>query len=485
MSFFEKRIPTIIGLLILIIGVGAGIYLVGQKSFLKEKLDPESAPKKIKITNVTDSQFSVSWTTSKAAIGLVKYGTTSSPDSSLPDDRDQRSGEKTAFKTHYVTLSGLKPLTKYYFKIGSGSEKNLFDNNGKPYEITTGPALGAQPPSDLINGKAVAESGGPAAGAIVYATLPETAPLSAQVKVDGTWLIPLSSARIPDLSDYATYDPQTTLIDIFVQGEEKTAKATTNTANDSPVPEIALGKTYDFVEGTVVEKTEELAQATVPEATASSEENSEPEIEPWEEEEYYEDYEEEYYEEEEEIPSQFPLEPLANLPVEATPSAQVELLNPQTEGETINSLKPEFLGTGPARKVLRVKIYSEEIYASTVVVDSEGNWSFTPPEDLEPGTHRITITYVDDYGEEQTLERNFIIASSGDNDLPSFTATPSGEATTAASPSPTTSTPSARTSTPSTGSGVPSPGTVNPTILMLALGLLLTFFGFTLKLAAF
>jgi len=456
----------------LITGIGAGIYLVGQKSFLKEKLDPEFAPKKIKITNVTDSQFSVSWTTSKAAIGLVKYGTTSSSDSSLPDDRDQRSGEKTAFKTHYVTLSGLKPATKYYFKIGSGSEKNLFDNNGKPYEITTGPALGAQPPSDLINGKVVTESGGSASGAIVYATLPETAPLSAQVKIDGTWLIPLSSARTPDLFDYATYDSRTTLIDIFVQGEEKTAKATTNTANDSPVPEVALGKTYDFTEGTAAEITEDLAQAPIEEAAVTTDEEDLETI-PSEETEATETAE---------IPGQFSLEPLANLPVEATPSAQVGLLNPQLDGETINSLKPEFLGTGPARKVLTVKVESKT-YTTTVVVDDQGNWSFTPPEDLEPGAHKITITYVDDYGEEQSLERNFIIASSGDSDLPSFTATPSGEATTAASPSPTTSTPSARTSTPSTDSGIPSPGTIHPTILMLALGLLLTFFGFALKLA--
>lgn len=446
MGFFDKRIPTIIGLLTIIISLVTGIYLASQKQLFGGKPDPLFTPKKIKITNVADNQFTVSWISSKAATGFIRYGTTPSVDSSLPDDRDQRSGQKQAFKSHYVTISGLKPTTKYYFKIGSGEEKNLFDNNGKPYEVTTGPTLGAQPPSDLINGKVVSETGSPATGAIVYITLPNTALLSAQVKADGTWLIALSSARVSDLSDYASYDSALALIDIFAQGEEKTAKAITNTANDSPVPQITLGQTHDFTNGA----TQTLAQGETP-----SSETTVPETIP---------------ESTSKKEGQFPLQPLTNFPVEASPSAEVTLTNPQTEGETINSLRPEIIGTGPPRKVLTITIESKT-YTTTVVVDDEGNWSFTPPEDLEAGTHTITIAYVDDGGQEQSLQRNFVVAAPGDSGLPAFTATPSA-----------ITTPSARTSVPSTDSGVPLAGTVNPTMLMLFLGLILTISGFALKL---
>lgn len=441
MGFLDKRIPTILGLLILIIGLGAGIYLVTQKGLLGGKPDPELTPKSIKITNVSDNQFTVSWITDKATTGFVRYGATTSVDSTLPDDRDQRSGQTQAFKTHYVTISGLKATTKYYFKIGCGSEKNLYDNNSKPYEITTGSTLGAQPPSDLINGKVLTAVGGPAEGVIVYITLLDAAPLSTQVKADGSWLVALSSARTANLSDYLSYDSKTSLIDILVQSGEKTAKATTNTDNDSPVPEITLGQTHDFT--ITAEVAEVLAQEeSLPVA---------------------------------ETPGQFPLEPLSNLPIEATESAEVILLNPQTEGETINSLKPELIGTGPPGKVLTVTLRSPSTYTTTVVVDEEGNWSFTPTSDLEQGTHTITIAWTDEAGEDQDLERSFVVASSGESSLPAFTATPSATSTPSA-------TPSARTTTVSTEAGVPSPGTVNPTILMLFLGLTLTVFGFVLKL---
>lgn len=447
MAFLNKRIPTILGLLILIIGLGAGIYLVDQKQLFGSKADPELIPRKIKITNVADNQFTVSWITNKATIGFIRYGTSASVESLLADDRDQRSGQNQAFKTHYVTASGLKPVTKYYFKIGSGSEKNLFDNdnNGKPYEITTGPTLGAQPSSDLINGKIITETGAPAEGAIVYVSLPNAAPLSTQVKADGAWLVILSAIKTSDLSDYISYDSKAALIDIFVQADSKTAKATIKTVNDSPVPEISLGQTYDFTDRADVLLTQD--ETASPEST---------------------------YQLETDV-GQFPIEPLTNLPVEVSPAGQVSLLNPQTEGEAIYSLKPEISGTGPSKKVLTVTIESSKTYTTTVVVDNEGNWRFTPPEALEPGRHTVTITYIDDEGEEQSLERNFVIATSNDDSIPAFTATPSAASSPSASPG-------TRTSVPSTESGVPEPGNANPTIIILMLGLILIGLGFVLKL---
>jgi len=449
MTLLNKRIPTILGLLILVIGIGAGIYFVSKDVLFGPKLSPELAPKKVKITNVNHDQFTVSWITNQEAMGYVKHGKTPTLSTTIADDREQRSGTSISLKTHYVTVSGLQPNTKYYFKIGSGSEKNLYDNNGRPYEITTAPSLGASPPPQLANGNILTATGSPASGAIIYLTLSGATPLSALVANDGSWVVDLASALTTSLSSYVQLDPQTSPIDILAQGEDQISKALAVTANANPVPEITLGQTYDF-------RTETLASIQQAD-TSETTEPALPETTP-------------------QIPSQFPIEPLAT-PSGAASDSEVVLTNPSGEGETINSLRPEIIGTGPANKVLTITLNSPEEYTSTVVVNDQGTWSYTPPEDLEPGEHALTINYVDDEGEEQVITRNFIVAAAAEG-LPSFTATPS------ASPSPeATSTP--RISMPSTESGVPDSGTITPTLGISLLGFLLLGAGFVLKIISF
>lgn len=443
MSFFDKRIPTILGLLILLGGIGAGVYFVGKETLFGSSLPPELTPKKVKITNVSNGQFTVSWITSSAAIGLIRYGNTPSLNTTVADDRDQLSGTPAKSKTHYVTIAGLQPASKYYFKIGSDSDKNLFDNSGQPYEILTAPTLGAAPPPDLSSGKILDVSGSPAKGAIVYLNIAGAAPLSALATSDGSWVISLSEALKSDLTGYAEYELEKTPIDIFVQGESQTAKALADTNNDSPVPEITLDQSYDFRKENIAD--DSASPEIADEKTAQ-------------------------------IPSQFNTEPISTPSAKTTISSEVKLTNPSKEGETIHSLKPEILGTGPANKILTITLESPKTYTATVTIDEDGNWSYSPPENLEPGDHTLSIDYVDNDGEEQTVERVFTVVAAANEGLPSFTATPSATSTPSA-------TPSARTSMPSTDSGVPSSGTVTPTVLIFWLGFIFMLAGFAGKLA--
>lgn len=451
MNLLNRRIPTIFGIFVLVIGIGAGIYFVGKETLFGPQLSPELAPKKVKITNIKNSQFTVSWITNEAGLGFVRYGNTPALSTTIADDREQRSGTSLSFKTHYVTITGLQASTKYYFKIGSGSEKNLYDDNGRPYEVTTAPTLGAAPPPELANGTILTASGKPASGAIIYITLPGATPLSALIANDGSWVVNLASALTNDLTGYAQIDPETTPLDLLAQGESQVSKALTTTALDNPVPEIILGQTYDF-------RTQSTALATPspsPEAGKSK-----------------------TTEETAQIPGQFPLDPLEGSDDTPDSISEVSFTNPSLEGETIYSLRPEIKGTGPARKVLTITIESPNEYSSTVIIDEDGTWSYTPPEELEPGEHTVSLSYVDDNGEDQTMSRSFIVAAAADQGLPAFTATPS------ASPSPTPQT-TPRTTMPSTESGVPASGTVSPTLGLSLLGFLLLAIGFVLKLASF
>jgi hypothetical protein len=421
--------PTALGLLILLVAIGVGIYLVRTKTVVESGAEATITPKQVQITNMADIGFTVSWITDKPINGMVQYGTEpNSLTQQALDERDSLSGEIGKYEIHYVSIKGLKQKTTYYFKLKSGNKE--YDNNGKPFEVTTGPTLGVPPAADPVYGTVLTPSGTTAEGVIVYLNVAQATPLSALVKTNGNWALSLSTARTADLSSYLTYDMQATIINIRVQGGRLgTATAITTTMNDSPVPEITLGQNHDFRSTAGTKKTTTGGQA--------DKDKTEP-------------------------VSGFKLEPIATDSTEATESGEVTLENPSFEGEVLNATQPAFIGTGPPGTVLSIEINSDNVYTGSVAVDEEGGWEFSPPEGLEPGEHTITIAYIDAEGVEQTLTRSFVIAAAGESNEPAITATPSGE--TAASPAP-------RTEMPSTEAGVPKAGSFTPTAILFMMGL--------------
>jgi len=436
----QRKIPTFLGLLILVIGMAAGFYLTQRGSSLFLRAKTTATPKQVKITNITESGFTVSWITEGKTTGFVQYGPAPAVDLTAADDRDQISGKTTAFTTHHVSLRGLKPATTYYFKIGSGDK--LYDNNGQPYQVATAPTMTSPPPaSDLAHGLVTQPDGSPAAGAIVYLSLANTTPLSALTKSSGSWVIPLHNARTSDLQNYTTYDRQASIEEIFVQGGEMgTATAIVTTKNDAPVPKIALGQSYDFRQSGEGEK-----PASPPPS------------------------------------SQFSLQPIASPPPQAAPVEGVVIINP-APAEKVSTTKPEIIGQGPAGQKIEILLHSLAHYSDEVEVGPDGYWRWTPPAELEPGEHTLTVSYLDNQGQKRSLSRSFVVLAAGS--VPAFEATPSA---TTLTPTPTVTTPTptatpslqpaSRTSLPSTEGGVPTSGNWTPTFLLFIIGISLVLFG--------
>lgn len=426
MNLSNKRLPTLLGVIILIAVVVLGIYLIGNQ---KEK--PEYLPKEINISNLTDNRFSVSWVTDEPTMGVIRYGTTPSLETTTKDDRDQISGESGKYLTHHVTINNLKPKTKYYFKIGSRNEKKLYDNNGSPYEITTGSTISDSSPVLPINGRILNPDNNPAEGVLVYLTANNILPQSTLTDKDGRWIIFLNKARSINIDENANIDPKATTLTIKAFDKKKSTTAQTVTAYASPLPDLVLGHPpYDFRE-----KGEEEAQ-TMPEEIAVSQPSS--------------------------PAGKFAIQQPEAFP--ATPHKEVAIVNPSFDGEQLNTLKPDIKGTGPVDKVLTIRIESSKSYTAAVTIDKDGSWNYIPPENLSPGQHKVTVSYIDDGGEEQTLTRQFVVLAAGQSQLPAFEATPSATATPSAPP---------RVSRPSTESGVPETGVVEPTIIVLLAGLIL------------
>lgn len=460
----QVKLPTILVLMLLVLGVAVGVVLVQTRQVFKAAADPSEIPQQVKITDITEKSFVVSWVTEKPTLGFISYGTSES----LGTVANQKSPPSQNSLVHRVIIENLKPATNYFFKVGSG--KNTFDKNGQPYQVKTAPGLSSIPQTDIIFGTVNTPSGTPASGAVVYATVPGATTLSSLTDEGGKWTIPLSTARNINLSSFAPYNPQTEIIDIMVQGGgSQIASAKVATSGARPVPPITFGKTHDFTKlPPLPEGGTPKSEINLPdEATGSS-------IAPQ---------------------SGFSLEELGTT---ATSKAGVIKLTTPKDKETINTDKPQFTGSGTPGTSFTIKVESEATYSAKITVGKDGSWSWSPPKDLSPGEHTVTLSWKDEAGQTKTTKRSFTVLAAGTSSIPSFTASPSGSATSSAKaspppaggPSPTvkpkaspppaggpTATPSGKVSLPSTSSGVPVAGSLTPSFAVFIMGLVLLLAG--------
>jgi len=404
----EIRFPTILGLLVAIMGLGSGLFLLGGQLRTSTSASVENAPKEVIVSNISESGFAVSWHTEKALSGYVQYGEESEDiELIVADDRDQEKGEVGNYFTHYVTIKGLRPETKYNFKIGSGTD--LYDNNGNFYNTTTAKALSSTPAADVAYGMVVTSSGEPADGAIVYLEMPGATKQSALVKSSGSWVIPLATARSSDLSEFANYDKEQTSLSLSVQGGTMgAASLIVDTANDAPVTQIALNPTDGSGTNTQNFGGED---SSAYQSTAVGGDN------------------------------------MSN-PQDITILTPSNLL--PVENDSI-----EIVGQAPAGTEIEIEIHSEAVVNGKVVTGNDGIFKFDVPKNLEPGEHTITVKAMVN-GVLQTVTRSFTVYAAEESGIPFYSATPS--ATTV--PSPTlavTATPTAKPSTTTTPTKSPTP----------------------------
>lgn len=402
-----KRLPTLVGIFILVIGIAITTYLTSNVQQFFLKAEPALTPKNIKTSNLTSSSFTISWVTPDDPIsGYIRYGKSSSLGNIGLDDRDQKPDNLGQYLVHHVTLNGLEAQTTYYFKIVSGEKE--YDENGKPYSVTTTPIISPTtlPPT---YGVILEENGQPAKEAIVYLQVGNSNLVSALTKSSGNWLISLSSLADQDLKGVLKTQPDD-LESIFVQGRQKTSKAIVTLDNNSPVPPITLGQDYDF------------------RITSS--------------------------------PS--PAVPITTTP----PNPSFDLINPAS-GAAIPG-QPLFRGTALPEKPVQIEVESESSFKGEVAADAMGNWSWQAPSDLSPGEHTVTVTSVDNQGNLITIVRKFVILASGvqvvEAATPSATPTVTPRLSPSPSPTPTPGAPSPTSTISPTPTLTPTPtSTSTPT----------------------
>ncbi|MBI2330314.1 fibronectin type III domain-containing protein [Candidatus Daviesbacteria bacterium] len=240
-KFISKfKIPTLLGLSIIILGIVAGVYLNLKEQIILSRAAPNVTPQNITITNITDTSVTISWQTNSPITSFVAFGQNNPGEQTVLDDQDNNppaGGPKPHF-IHYATLKNLLPKTSYQFKVVSGKMSSNIE------KFQTAQPLSAQSEFTPVIGSAL-DGDTPLNEGIAYLSISGAITQSSPVK-EGNFLIPLSSIRKADLSDiYKSDDDSSGKITIV--SEKGTADLLFKLKNNSkPLPPVKLGQNIDL-----------------------------------------------------------------------------------------------------------------------------------------------------------------------------------------------------------------------------------------------
>lgn len=423
----EIKLPTVLGLIVLVFGVAAGLYLSNFQQVFKLGAQYDASPKNVRISNITDSSITVSWTTDNKTKGFIKWGQSKGVLSKVSLDE----APENSF-VHLVNIQGIEKNTEIFFQINSNGTDYL--NDGIPWQSKTLEYKEASQENLIGSGVILEPDGATPSISIVYLSINGNL-LSTISSSQGSWILPISS-YIPSVAE-------TTAIEMTVIGSgNTTSSALIYPKFISSTPAIVLGKTYDFRNMTE-EQQKKLPQSSVsiPESVEKS--------------------------------SRFEV-----IKSGSSGESTVVSLDSIDEGEIISTQDPEFFGSAPANTNIEIVVHSEE-QTATVTSSNSGNWKWSPPQNLEPGEHSVTIKWKDISGITKTITRTFVVQAS---EGPAFVSTPSASLTPNPSQTPTTRptqeptilptyTPVASITPIPTNNPVPETGSLTPTIGLFIMGI--------------
>lgn len=383
-TIWQKKIPSLLGLILILLSIGITSFLAKNQTFFITRANPNYAPFDVRITNVTDSSFTVSYRTKEKTVGVINYGKDNNLGEKAGDDKVNE-GIISSY-IHHITVKNLNPKTKYFFLIKSSDEDYL--NKDSFFETATASKIEEAEAKDIqLSGQLILPNGNKPQESIVYLTSESSQMLSFLVK-NGEYNFNTFIRNKEFFSYLQGFEENFKLLAIDGLYE---SEIIIKPESLEKIPLVILSKDYDFT------------LSKFPVSSISSEIN-------------------------------FP-----SYSVSSKASKDPVILSPKQE-EEFKDLKPLFSGSASPAAEVEIVINSEEI-KTKIKADPRGNWSFRPKESLSPGEHTITIKSKDKFGILKTIKRSFTVYAQGSQ--VSETATPSATPKINLSPTPAllTSTP--------------------------------------------
>jgi len=225
----NKKFPTILGIIFLMIILFFGVYLSNQRTTLPSGASTSCEPINPQVTNLTYSSFDFSFTTSSFCTATLTINNKIYQDISI------------STTTHYFKVSNLSPNTSYKFSIISGST-----TYSRPeYSLTTTVKPSSSvPSSNLAWGRILDSNQSPVSGAIIYLTIPGSQALSAFSNSAGNWNISLATSFNEQKTDWFKYSTVVEEDIIVYSPDGQLTQLTNRTDNNDPVPDIIIGQNY-------------------------------------------------------------------------------------------------------------------------------------------------------------------------------------------------------------------------------------------------
>lgn len=363
MKLFDKRIPMLGVIVVLLAGVIVTSILVQQGIIIFQNAAPSDNPQNVRITNISDSSFTVTYTTDTSVIGTITLTKDGEKPEVILDDRDEQSGVPKQYLIHSISAKNLSPNTSYTFTILSGTTTYL--DNDKPFSLTTPDKLADEPSEQVpLAGKVLLPDGTKPDEALIFVTTQNGQMLSTLLNAAGLYILPLNTMRTKDLAQAMQFS-QNTQLQLLIANQNLTSHVITGVMNINPVPPVTLSQDYDFT-----------AQET-PLATGSAE-------------------------------TSFPILDFTQNTLHATP----QIITPKKD-ESFTDQQPQFKGTAAPKSTVSISIHSDQAITTQVTTDANGNWTYRPTTPLSPGQHTITITSPDQYGILHTLTQTFTVYAAG------------------------------------------------------------------------
>ncbi len=236
----EPKIPTLLGISILLIGTVVGVFAASQTQIFQTQASPNQAPFNITVANLSQNSAAIFWETNEPASGFIELQS-NTIEATFKDDRDSQTPQPHTL--HFVTLNNLTPSTRFDFRINSDGEKYPKDT---PLEFST-PISIADSDYQPIIGTIADNNLLPVREALIKLEIPGAQSLLTISKTSGNFILPLVKLKNQALTTNFKFGSQKTDATLTILTPNQTSKVKLKLPLDKPnLPPITLGQNYDF-----------------------------------------------------------------------------------------------------------------------------------------------------------------------------------------------------------------------------------------------